>query len=59
MEHLAGRVAFVTGGASGIGYAIARALLAEGMRVVVTDVDEGALDKAAASLRGSNAEVFA
>jgi meso-butanediol dehydrogenase/(S,S)-butanediol dehydrogenase/diacetyl reductase len=37
--RFAGRVAIVTGGASGIGAATARALAAEGARVVVADVD--------------------
>src|SRR5688572_22002233 len=35
---LTGRVAIVTGGARGIGAAVARAFVAEGARVVVTDV---------------------
>jgi NAD(P)-dependent dehydrogenase (short-subunit alcohol dehydrogenase family) len=50
MEQLAGRVAVVTGGASGIGLALARAFLAQGMKVVVADVEEGALDKAVEEL---------
>src|SRR5438105_3222908 len=37
------RVALVTGGASGIGWAIARALLANGDRVVVLDRDSAAV----------------
>jgi rhamnulose-1-phosphate aldolase/alcohol dehydrogenase len=40
-KELARRVAVVTGGASGIGKAVARKLAAEGAHVVVTDVDEG------------------
>lgn len=46
----AGAVAVVTGGASGIGFAISRALLDRGASVVVADVEEGALDAAVADL---------
>jgi NAD(P)-dependent dehydrogenase (short-subunit alcohol dehydrogenase family) len=38
MEELAGRTAFVTGGASGIGLGMARAFAAAGMRVVIADL---------------------
>ncbi len=43
-KALEGRVAVVTGGAGGIGSATARRLLAEGASVVLTDLDEAALD---------------
>ncbi len=46
MKSFQDKIAVVTGGASGIGEAIVRALLAEGARVVVADVEESALDKA-------------
>lgn len=46
METLSGRVAVVTGGASGIGLALGRALVAEGMTVVLADIEEGALSTA-------------
>ena len=59
MKDLSGKTAFISGGASGIGFAMARAFLNEGMRVVIADVDQEALDAAAASLKGSNAEVMA
>lgn len=59
MEELGGRVAFVTGGGSGIGLAIARALLAEGVKVAVADVDDSALERAEAVLAGANAEFLA
>jgi rhamnulose-1-phosphate aldolase/alcohol dehydrogenase len=42
-KALAGRVALVTGGAGGIGSAVARRLLAEGACVVLTDIDAEAL----------------
>jgi NAD(P)-dependent dehydrogenase (short-subunit alcohol dehydrogenase family) len=52
MKQLRGRVAVVTGGASGIGKALARAFLGEGMKVVLADVEAPALDKAVAELGG-------
>lgn len=44
---LAGKVAFVTGAASGIGNAIARALAAEGAHVIVSDINAEAGEQAA------------
>jgi NAD(P)-dependent dehydrogenase (short-subunit alcohol dehydrogenase family) len=40
-------VTIVTGGASGIGLAIAKALLGEGWKVIIADLAEGPLDAAA------------
>lgn len=48
--HLAGRVAVVTGGASGIGLGIAKRLLGQGMKIVLADIEAGALDRAAKEL---------
>ncbi|MER5880774.1 SDR family NAD(P)-dependent oxidoreductase [Streptomyces sp. NPDC001910] len=59
MELRAGQVAVVTGAASGIGLAMARRFAAEGMKVVLADVEEGALGKAAAELREDGADVHA
>lgn len=56
MEELSGKVAVVTGGASGIGLALGRAFLAEGMKVVLADVEADALAAAVAGL-GDDAEV--
>jgi NAD(P)-dependent dehydrogenase (short-subunit alcohol dehydrogenase family) len=48
MQEFAGRVAVVTGGASGIGLALARRLAAEGMKLVLADVDAAPTDVASA-----------
>ena len=52
MREFQGRVAVVTGGASGVGKALARAFLGEGMKVVIADVEEAALDATTAELGG-------
>ena len=57
MESLAGKVAVVTGGAGGIGRAMGERLAAEGMRVVLADVEEGALKEAVDELRSRSVEV--
>jgi rhamnulose-1-phosphate aldolase/alcohol dehydrogenase len=49
-KPLVGKVALVTGGAGGIGQAIVKRYLAEGACVVLADIDQEALDKAAAEL---------
>jgi NAD(P)-dependent dehydrogenase (short-subunit alcohol dehydrogenase family) len=50
-SHFDGNVALVIGGASGISYAVARALGLAGARVWIADVDDDAGEKAASSLR--------
>jgi NAD(P)-dependent dehydrogenase (short-subunit alcohol dehydrogenase family) len=50
MQDLAGRMAFVTGGASGIGLGMARAFAGAGMVIAVADRDPEALDRATAEL---------
>ncbi|MEU8894041.1 SDR family NAD(P)-dependent oxidoreductase [Streptomyces sp. NPDC048442] len=59
MELAAGQVAVVTGAASGIGLAMVRRFAEEGLKVVLADVEEGALGKAAAELREGGAQVLA
>jgi NAD(P)-dependent dehydrogenase (short-subunit alcohol dehydrogenase family) len=51
--RLAGRVAVITGGGSGIGLASARRLAAEGARVVIADLDRAAGNAAAAEVDGA------
>lgn len=52
-----GQVAFITGGASGIGFGIAKAFAANGMKVMLADIEEDTLAKAVAELRKTNAAV--
>ncbi len=53
-KSLAGRIAFITGGAGGIGRAIASRYLGEGAVVVLADIDEGALKTAGETFAQSN-----
>jgi NAD(P)-dependent dehydrogenase (short-subunit alcohol dehydrogenase family) len=52
MRELAGRTAFVTGGAGGIGLAMAQAFAGAGMKVMIADIETDALGTAVESLRG-------
>jgi NAD(P)-dependent dehydrogenase (short-subunit alcohol dehydrogenase family) len=51
MRELAGKTAFVTGGASGIGLALGAAFAQAGMKVMLADIETGALAEAVRSLR--------
>ena len=53
MHTFTGRTAIVTGGSRGIGFAIARALLAEGAQVTITGLDDGHLSSARRRLEGA------
>ena len=55
MESLEGKVAVVTGAASGIGRSMAERFAAEGMEVVLADVEEGALSDATREIADSGA----
>ena len=57
MQELSGKAAFVTGGASGIGFALGRAFAASGMKVMLADIEQGVLDNAVRRLGESGAEV--
>jgi NAD(P)-dependent dehydrogenase (short-subunit alcohol dehydrogenase family) len=50
MIDFAGRTAFVTGGANGVGIGLVRALLAQGCKVAMADIRQDAIDKALAML---------
>ena len=56
MENLSGKVAVITGGASGIGFATAKALAAKGAKIVIADIEAAALHKAVAALSSSGAK---
>jgi NAD(P)-dependent dehydrogenase (short-subunit alcohol dehydrogenase family) len=56
MKELRGHVAVVTGGASGIGRGIAEAFAAEGMKVVLGDIERPVLDKTLEELRATGAD---
>jgi NAD(P)-dependent dehydrogenase (short-subunit alcohol dehydrogenase family) len=56
--RLAGRVALVTGAASGIGREAARLFAAEGARVVLADLDDGAGEAAADAIRRESGEAL-
>ena len=58
MKDLRGRVAVVTGAASGIGLALAKRLGSDGMKIVLADVDADALQQAAQALEKSGVEVL-
>ncbi len=58
MDQLNGRTALVTGAASGIGLAMTQAFIAEGMNVVMVDVESDRLEKAARELRASGANII-
>lgn len=59
MECKKNQVAFVTGGASGIGFGMATAFAKAGMKLALADIEEGAVTEAAESLRADGADATA
>ena len=59
MNDFQGKVAVITGGASGIGRAMAERFAEEGMKIVLADVEMEALHKAEAEMQAEGAEVLA
>ena len=57
MKDLAGKTAFVTGSASGIGLGIATVLAQAGVKVMLCDIEEAALARAVEGLKLTNADV--
>lgn len=58
MRDIAGKIAFITGGASGIGFATARALAIKGAKLVIADINNDGLGEAADRLRSEGANVL-
>ena len=59
MKAFHGKVAVITGGADGLGRAMAGRFAREGMKIALADVDAAALAKTAAELKASGATVIA
>ncbi len=58
VKGLMGKTAFITGGASGIGYGMAQAFARAGMNIMIADIEQAALDKAVAELdKSANVQV--
>jgi NAD(P)-dependent dehydrogenase (short-subunit alcohol dehydrogenase family) len=59
MRDLAGKVAVVTGGASGIGHALASRFATEGMKLVLVDVEAAPLAEVTQAFEAQGVEVLA
>jgi NAD(P)-dependent dehydrogenase (short-subunit alcohol dehydrogenase family) len=58
VKSFTGRTAVITGGASGIGRAVADRFAREGMRIVLADIEQSPLDRAVAEMNASGAQVI-
>ncbi|MCL2227794.1 MAG: SDR family NAD(P)-dependent oxidoreductase [Oscillospiraceae bacterium] len=59
MKDFAGKIAFITGGASGAGFGQAQVFSEAGMKVVIADIRQDHLDEAMEYFKGKNADVHA
>ena len=59
MKDFNGKLAVVTGGASGVGFAIGEALAKQGAKVVLTDIEQESLENSTALLANQSLDVFA
>lgn len=57
LYRVSGKVVVVTGGANGLGFAMARAMSDNGARVVIVDVDRDSAERAAAELKARGGDV--
>ena len=58
MKDFNGKLAVVTGGASGVGFAIGEALAKQGAKVVLTDIEQESLENSTALLANQSLDVF-
>ena len=58
MRDVAGKVAFITGGASGLGLAMAHSFTGAGMKVAIADVEDSALEAAKRAFADINSQVI-
>jgi len=58
MRDVSGKVAFITGGASGMGLAMARSFSAAGMKVAIADIEQAAIDRVLVEFKKTNAKVI-
>ena len=54
MKDVVGKVAFITGGASGLGLAMAQSFTGAGMKVAIADVEDSALEAAKQAFSDTN-----
>lgn len=59
MNRMQGKVCLVTGGARGLGLAAAQALITEGAKVMITDIDQSAGEAACSQLKANGEAIFA